>query len=122
MSAETEKKVSESLTGRKSTFGPDDGMLVLDQVTKQFGGLTAVDDLSFAVREQEILGFIGPNGAGKSTTFNCVTGRFLPTEGTVHYEGEDVTGSTAYDMVKRGLARTFQEFRPLEDRTVLENV
>jgi branched-chain amino acid transport system ATP-binding protein len=122
MAAEGDEPVSESLAGRPESFGPDDGKLVLDQVTKRFGGLTAVDDLSFAVQEQEILGFIGPNGAGKSTTFNCVTGRFPPTEGTVYYNGEDVTGSTAYDMVKRGLGRTFQEFRPLEDRTVLKNV
>ncbi|PSP39095.1 ABC transporter ATP-binding protein [Halobacteriales archaeon SW_8_65_20] len=103
-------------------YGPDDGLLVLDHVTKRFGGLTAVDELSFAVDEGEILGFIGPNGAGKSTTFNCVVGRFPPTSGTVYYDGEDVTGTTAHRMVKRGLARTFQEFRPLEDRTVRANV
>jgi branched-chain amino acid transport system ATP-binding protein len=101
---------------------PDDGLLVLDGLTKEFGGLVAVDDLSFAVQEGEILGFIGPNGAGKSTTFNCVTGTYPPTAGTVYYDGEDVTGEPAHRMVKRGLARTFQEFRPLEDRTVLRNV
>jgi branched-chain amino acid transport system ATP-binding protein len=122
MSAEMEDNKSESLEGRQTEFGPEDGMLVLDSVTKQFGGLTAVDDLSFAVQEEEIMGFIGPNGAGKSTTFNCVTGRFPPTKGTVYYKGKDVTGSTAYGMVKKGLARTFQEFRPLEDRTVVKNV
>ena len=99
MAAEGEEAVSESLRGRQTSFGPEDGKLVLDSVTKRFGGLTAVDDLSFAVQEQEILGFIGPNGAGKSTTFNCVTGRFPPTEGTVYYNGEDVTGSTAYDKM-----------------------
>lgn len=103
-------------------YGPDDGLLVLQNVTKRFGGLTAVDDLSFAVEEGEILGFIGPNGAGKSTTFNCVTGVYPPTAGTVHYDGEDVTGTAAHGMVKRGLARTFQSFRPLEDRSVLDNV
>lgn len=104
------------------TYGPEDGLLVLDSVTKRFGGLTAVDDLSFAVEEGEILGFIGPNGAGKSTTFNCVTGRYPPTSGTIWYDSTDVTGSSTHRMVKRGLARTFQEFRPLEDRTVVENV
>lgn len=103
-------------------YGPDDGLLVLDSVTKRFGGLTAVDDLSFAVDEGEILGFIGPNGAGKSTTFNCVVGRFPPTSGTVYYDGEDVTGSPGHRIVKKGLARTFQEFRPLEDRSVRANV
>ncbi|MFB6269606.1 MAG: ABC transporter ATP-binding protein [Halobacterium sp.] len=103
-------------------YGPDDGLLVLDEVTKTFGGLVAVDELSFAVEDGEILGFIGPNGAGKSTTFNCITGRFPPTSGTVYYDGEDVTGEPAYRMVKRGMSRTFQSFRPLEDRSVLANV
>ncbi|PSP56194.1 ABC transporter ATP-binding protein [Halobacteriales archaeon QH_7_66_36] len=105
-----------------SALDPDDGLLVLDGIVKQFGGLTAVDDLSIAVEEGEILGFIGPNGAGKSTTFNCVTGRYPPTSGTVYYDGEDVTGTDAHRMVTKGLARTFQEFRPLEDRSVRENV
>jgi branched-chain amino acid transport system ATP-binding protein len=101
---------------------PDDGLLVIDDLTKRFGGLTAVDHLSFAVESGEILGFIGPNGAGKSTTFNCVTGTYPPTDGTVWYQGEDVTGEPPYRMVKRGLARTFQSFRPLRDRTVVDNV
>jgi branched-chain amino acid transport system ATP-binding protein len=100
----------------------DDGILAIQGLTKQFGGLTAVDDLSFAVEEGEILGFIGPNGAGKSTTFNCVMGRYPPTEGTVWYDGDDVTGLSTHEMVKRGVARTFQEFRPLEGRSVVENV
>ncbi|WP_254543593.1 ABC transporter ATP-binding protein [Halomarina pelagica] len=104
------------------TYGPDDGILVVRDLTKRFGGLTAVDEFSFAVEEREILGFIGPNGAGKSTTFNCVTGTFPPTSGTVWYRGEDVTGEPAYEMVKRGLARTFQSFRPLHDRPVVDNV
>jgi branched-chain amino acid transport system ATP-binding protein len=100
----------------------DDGVLVLQDLTKAFGGLTAVDGLSLAVEEGEILGFIGPNGAGKSTTFNCVMGRYPPTSGTVWYRGEDVTGEPTHEMVKRGVARTFQEFRPLEDRNVVANV
>ena len=105
-----------------ATLGPDDGLLVIDRLTKEFGGLTAVDDLSFAVEDGEILGFIGPNGAGKSTTFNCVTGTYPPTSGTVWYDGEDVTGTPAHEMVKRGMARTFQSFRPLHDRNVVANV
>jgi branched-chain amino acid transport system ATP-binding protein len=103
-------------------YAPSDGILVLENLRKEFGGLTAVDNLSIAVEEGEILGFIGPNGAGKSTTFNCVTGTYSPTSGTVWYRGEDVTGEPAYEMVKRGMARTFQSFRPLDDRTVRENV
>jgi branched-chain amino acid transport system ATP-binding protein len=99
-----------------------DAILALQNLTKQFGGLTAVDDLSFTVQEGEILGFIGPNGAGKSTTFNCVTGTYAPTSGTVWYRNENVTGESAHEMVKRGMARTFQSFRPLSDRTVVANV
>jgi len=103
-------------------LGPQDGILVADDLLKQFGGLTAVDELSFAVQEQELLGFIGPNGAGKSTTFNCVTGAYRPTGGTVWFKGEDVTALEAHEMVKRGMARTFQDFAPLEDRSVVRNV
>ena len=103
-------------------YGPDDGILVAEDLRKEFGGLVAVDDLSFAVQEQEILGFIGPNGAGKSTTFNCVTGTYPPTGGTVYFKGEDVTGLPAYEMVHKGMSRTFQEFAPLEDRPVVENI
>lgn len=122
MNAELDHDDSASSTVGEDSLGPDDGILVLDEIRKEFGGLVAVDDLSFAVEENEILGFIGPNGAGKSTTFNCVVGRFPPTSGRVYYKGEDVTGSKAHVMVKKGLARTFQEFRPFEDRTVLKNV
>lgn len=104
------------------TFAPNEGVLVVNNLTKRFGGLTAVKDLSFAVDEGEILGFIGPNGAGKSTTFNCITGRFPPSEGTVYYCGEDVTNNPAHKMVQKGLARTFQEFRTLNDRDVVDNI
>ncbi|WP_340100451.1 ABC transporter ATP-binding protein [Salinibaculum salinum] len=116
---------AESTGPTQSTTGTaesEDAMLVVDGLTKRFGGLTAVDDLSFSIEKGEIVGFIGPNGAGKSTTFNCVTGTFPPTSGTVFYEGEDITGITAHKLVKRGIARTFQEFRPLEDRNVVQNV
>ncbi|SFS36752.1 ABC transporter ATP-binding protein [Halostagnicola kamekurae] len=99
-----------------------DEVLRLENVTKRFGGVVAVDDLSFSVREEEILGFIGPNGAGKSTTFNCVSGAFPPTDGAIYYRDEDVTGVPQYALVEKGLARTYQTFRPLEDRSVLENV
>ena len=119
MSSDAQPSTDETST---ETYGPNDGLLVLDGLTKRFGGLTAVDDLSFAVESGELLGFIGPNGAGKSTTFDCVTGTYPPTSGTVWYDGEDSTGKSAHEMVKRGMARTFQSFRPLTDRTVLENV
>jgi branched-chain amino acid transport system ATP-binding protein len=100
----------------------DAGILVLDDIVKNFGGLTAVDNLSFQVQENEILGFIGPNGAGKSTTFNCVTGQYAPTSGAIYYKKEDITGIPAHEIVKKGLARTFQDFSPLKDRSVLDNI
>ena len=121
MSAETATDEAATATA-DDEVRPDDGILAVDGLRKEFGGLVAVDDLSFAVQEQEILGFIGPNGAGKSTTFNCVTGTYPPTDGTVWYKGEDVTGTPPHEMVKRGMARTFQSFAPLEDRSVLKNV
>lgn len=104
------------------TYNPDDGILVTRDLTKHFGGLVAVDSLSIAVQSGEILGFIGPNGAGKSTTFNCITGMYPPTSGTIWFKGEDVTDEPPYRMVDRGMARTFQSFAPLEDRTIRENV
>jgi branched-chain amino acid transport system ATP-binding protein len=104
------------------SYSPEDGKLVVDSLTKKFGGLTAVDDFSFTIEEGEILAIIGPNGAGKSTTFNCITGLFKPTDGTVWYDGDEITNEPMYKVVNRGLARTFQSFRPLEDRTVLKNV
>lgn len=97
-------------------------ILEVDGLVKRFGGLTAVDDLSFSVSKQDILGFIGPNGAGKSTTFNCIFGTYKPTAGTVRLSGEDVTAEPPHAMVQKGMARTFQTFRPLPDRDVLENV
>lgn len=125
MSADTDMAADEDefeFGDEADEYDPSDGVLVASHLTKKFGGLTAVDDLSFVVEEQEILGFIGPNGAGKSTTFNCITGLYPPTEGTVWYRGKDVTSLGSHEMVKQGLARTFQGFRPFRDRTVVANV
>ncbi|MWG35977.1 ABC transporter ATP-binding protein [Halomarina oriensis] len=122
MSSERQGSADTGATPQRESYGPDDGILVVDDLRKEFGGLVAVEDFSFAVEEQEILGFIGPNGAGKSTTFNCVTGFYEPTAGTVWYQGEDVTGRPSHEMVNAGLARTFQHFRPLHDRSVVDNV
>lgn len=110
------------MSSAAETHAATDGKLVVNGLTKRFGGLTAVDDFSFTVFEDEILAIIGPNGAGKSTTFNCITGMYDPTEGTVWYDGDDITGEPMYKIVNRGLARTFQSFRPLQDRTVVKNV
>lgn len=100
----------------------EDTILQVSDLTKRFGGLTAVDDLSFQVFEQEILGLIGPNGAGKTTVFNCITGEYEPTSGNILFQGHDVTGYPTHELVKLGMNRTFQKFAPLKDRTVIENV
>lgn len=99
-------------------------MLILDtkEVTKRFGGLTAVNRISMQVEKGQIYGLIGPNGAGKSTFINSIVGRFAPTEGTVYFNGEDTTGFSAEKMCHKGMARTFQIPRPFPQLTVLENV
>ena len=83
-------------------------LLEVRNLTKYFGGLAAVDDFSFDVREGEILGLIGPNGAGKTTVFNCISGYFPPTSGKVFFKGEDVTGLAPHKIAKKGISRTFQ--------------
>jgi branched-chain amino acid transport system ATP-binding protein len=90
-------------------------------VTKKFGGLTAVSEVDFVVREREIVGLIGPNGAGKTTFFNCLTGMEEPTSGQVVYRGAPVAGRP-YDITTLGLARTFQNIRLFPNMTALENV
>ena len=97
-------------------------ILQVQHVTKRFGGLTAVDNVSFDLPEGQILGLIGPNGAGKTTLFNCINGVYPPTEGTITFLGKDITGLRTYKIADMGLARTHQIVRPLNDLTVLENV
>ncbi len=97
-------------------------MLEVKGLTKIFGGLEAVKDLSFELKKGEILGIIGPNGAGKTTLFNLVTGFYRPDAGTVLFKGEGITGRRPHEICKRGLARTFQITQPFADLTVLENV
>ena len=96
--------------------------LEVEGLRKEFGGIVAVEDVSFDVEEGTLTGLIGPNGAGKSTTFNLITGMLDPTAGTVRFNGEDVTGLQPHEIANRGLARTFQIARELEEMTVLENM
>jgi branched-chain amino acid transport system ATP-binding protein len=96
-------------------------ILELDRVSKRFGGLQAVHDLTFAMREGEILGLIGPNGAGKSTLFNLINGVFTPETGRIVFAGIDITGEVPYRVARHGLARTHQIVQPLTNMTVLEN-
>jgi len=83
-------------------------LLELKGLTKYFGGLAAVSDLDFSVEDGEIVGLIGPNGAGKTTVFNLISGVFAPTDGEIHFRGEDITGLRPDQVTKKGLARTFQ--------------
>ncbi|MGA8611049.1 MAG: ABC transporter ATP-binding protein [Xanthobacteraceae bacterium] len=96
-------------------------LLELHKVSKRFGGLQAVGDLSFEVREGEILGLIGPNGAGKSTLFNLINGVFAPDTGRIVFNGAEITGERPYRIARHGLARTHQIVQPLTNMTVLEN-
>ncbi|HLO10563.1 MAG TPA: ATP-binding cassette domain-containing protein, partial [Desulfobacteria bacterium] len=97
-------------------------LLEAEGITKRFGGLTAVEDVSFTVKEGEILSIIGPNGAGKSTLFNCITGFYRPDAGKVLFRGKDITAASAHRICKLGIARTFQIVQVISDMTVLENV
>ncbi|MGT0192617.1 branched-chain amino acid ABC transporter ATP-binding protein/permease [Burkholderia pyrrocinia] len=97
-------------------------LLVVDNARKQFGGLVAVNDVSFDVKAGQIIGLIGPNGAGKSTTFNLVTGVLKPTGGAITFRGERIDGLTSRQIVRRGIGRTFQHVKLLPAMTVLENV
>ena len=96
--------------------------LRVESLRKEFGGLVAVDDTSFEVEAGSLTGLIGPNGAGKSTTFNCITGVHDPTGGRVEFNGEEITGMAPHVVANRGLVRTFQIARELEEMTVIENM
>jgi branched-chain amino acid transport system ATP-binding protein len=91
-------------------------------VTKRFGGLVAVNDVDFSVPEKAIVSIIGPNGAGKTTFFNCMTGLYKPTTGTVWFDGRDITGKAPHLVTQAGVARTFQNIKLFKTMTVLENV
>ncbi len=96
-------------------------LLVIEGLNMRFGGLAAVQDLSFTVEEHEILGLIGPNGAGKSTLFNLINGVLQPNGGRITFRGIDITGMAPYRVARAGLARTHQIVQPLLGMTVLEN-
>ncbi len=97
-------------------------VLEVQSVKKHFGGVKAVDGVSFDVYEGEILGLIGPNGCGKSTLFNCILGQLPPTEGQVKLDGEVITGKRPTELNRRGVSRTFQLLQVFPNLTVLENL
>jgi branched-chain amino acid transport system ATP-binding protein len=99
-----------------------DILLELEGIGISFGGLRAVDDLSFKVRTGEIVGLIGPNGAGKTTVFNMITGVYKPTDGRIRWHGREIAGLAPHKIAEAGIRRTFQTIRLFTDMTVLDNV
>ncbi len=97
-------------------------LLVAEDVRKEFGGLVAVNDVSFVIPERAIVSLIGPNGAGKTTFFNMLTGVYKVTSGTIIFDGTDVTGKPPHAITERGVGRTFQNIRLFHQMTALENV
>jgi len=97
-------------------------VLKLENVTMQFGGVLANNNLNIEVEEGKIVALIGPNGAGKTTTFNVVTGVYQPTKGNVYFNNEKINGMLPDKITKKGIARTFQNIRLFNNLTVLENI
>lgn len=97
-------------------------LLKLDNVTIRFGGLVAVDSVNLTVNKGEILALIGPNGAGKSTMFNLITGIYTPTEGTISFKGNQISGKKTHVIAAAGIGRTFQNIRLFAEQSVLDNV
>lgn len=98
------------------------GALTLTKLRKEFGGLVAIDDLDMDIEEGEIRGLIGPNGSGKTTLFNLISGFLPPTNGSVTWRGEEITGYPTHKIVSQGITRTFQLTKLIKDMTALENV
>ncbi|WP_254763305.1 ABC transporter ATP-binding protein [Natrinema marinum] len=97
-------------------------VLEVDGLTKKFGGLVAVDDFSFEVNEGEIVGLIGPNGSGKSTVFNCIMGIYDVTDGSIQFNGNDITDDSTHEVVNKGLSRVSQESNPIDSMSVAGNI
>ena len=101
---------------------PGEALLSVRQVSIRFGGIVALDDVSFDVGAGSIVGLIGPNGAGKTTMFNCVTRVYQPSSGDILFEGRTVLGTPRHEIIRRGLSRTFQNLQLFNRMTVLDNV
>jgi len=99
-----------------------EALLVVDRARREFGGLVAVNDLSFEIREGQILGLIGPNGAGKSTVFNLISGALVPTRGSIAFRGRALAGREPHEIARLGIGRTFQHVRLIATMSVLDTV
>src|SRR5262249_11148277 len=110
-------------TSRATSEATSSGdLLEVDNVTLRFGGVVALDQVSFSLREGEIFGLIGPNGAGKTTCFNAMTGVYRPTSGQIRFRGQPISGRKKHEITRMGVARTFQNIRLFPEMTALENV
>lgn len=112
---------------KKNNHAPNDVVLQVDQLSIAFGGLKAVDDLSFEIKENEIYGLIGPNGAGKTTVFNCITQFYTPNKGRVNFRTKrgnwvNLVGRQVHNIIRLGLVRTFQNVELIRELTVLDNL
>ncbi|WP_394328247.1 ABC transporter ATP-binding protein [Couchioplanes caeruleus] len=105
-----------------SHAGAGDALLEVQNVTLRFGGVVALNDVSFSLRKGEIFGLIGPNGAGKTTCFNAMTGVYRPTSGAIRFNGQSIVGRKKHEITRGGIARTFQNVRLFPEMTALENV
>ncbi len=120
----TEPLIDEEMAAltRDVNVAEGETLLQATDLTVRFGGLTALDSVSFSIRRGEILGLIGPNGAGKTTCFNAITGVYRPTSGTVVFDGETIGRRKRHQITRLGIARTFQNIRLWGEMTALENV
>src|SRR4029079_11375203 len=100
----------------------NDDLLVAEDVRKEFGGLVAVNDVSFTVPRGRVISLIGPNGAGKTKFFNHLTGVYKPTAGSITFLGDDVTGKPPHAITAKGIGRTFQNIRLFQNMSAIENV
>ena len=106
----------------RAETGTNGTILDITRLTKLFGGLRAVSDFGMSVPEGRLYGLIGPNGAGKTTVFNMITGLYMPTEGSIVFDGQDLVGVESHRITRSGVARTFQNIRLFQNLTVLDNV
>jgi branched-chain amino acid transport system ATP-binding protein len=120
----TEPVIDEELAAfhRDTAVAEGETLLETEDLTVKFGGLTALDSVSFAIKRGEILGLIGPNGAGKTTCFNAITGVYRPSSGSVTFDGAPLGRIKRHQITRRGIARTFQNIRLWGEMTALENV
>ena len=101
---------------------PGKPILEIENLSKNFGGIRAVDGLSFDVKKGEILGLLGPNGSGKTTLFNLITGVYEPDSGTITFQDQDITNQVSYKIALKGISRTFQSTKVFHTQTVLDNI